>query len=165
MGTIPASSNRNLASLNRFRMSRQLTGFALMACCLFAASCSRGGPALAPATGRVTYKSKPVANADVAFAPESGEGRIATGRTDSDGRFTLGTFAIGDGAMIGKHRVSVMARGPERPPRPGEVGSGMPGEMMPGDPVIPMKYFAPDSSGLTEEVKRGKNHFDLALPN
>ena len=87
------------------------------------------------------------------------------GQTDSDGRFTLGTYAIGDGAAVGSHRVSVIARGPDRPAKPGEVGSGMPGEMMPGDPVIPTKYFTPDSSGLTAEVKRGKNHIDLVLPD
>ena len=48
-------------------------------------------------------------------------------------------------------------------PKAGETGSGMPGEMMPGDPVIPTKYFAPDSSGLTYEVKRGVNRADFEL--
>src|SRR4051812_48383729 len=129
--------------------------------CVLIASCSGGGPALAPVTGRVTYKGKPVASAAVSFAPEGGGARIATGQTDSEGRFTLGTFAIGDGATIGAHRVSVIARGPDRPAKPGETGSGMPGEMMPGDPTIPTKFFSPDSSGLTAEVKRGKNHIDL----
>jgi len=39
----------------------------------------------------------------------------------------------------------------------------MPGEMMAGEPVIPQKYFAPDSSGLTFEVKRGSNRADFEL--
>jgi hypothetical protein len=66
--------------------------------------------------------------------------------------------------MPGKYRVHIIARGPERPPKSGEVVTGMPGEMMPGAPLIPQKYFAPDSSGLTFEVKRGGNtaNFDLA---
>src|SRR6478672_3109711 len=88
--------------------------------CVLVASCSRGGPALAPVTGRVTYKGKPVANAAVSFTLESGGARIATGQTDNDGRFTLGTYAIGDGVTVGSHRVGVIARGPDRPARPGE---------------------------------------------
>jgi hypothetical protein len=59
--------------------------------------------------------------------------------------------------------VSVIARGPERAPKPGESLTGMPGEMMPGEPSIPTKYFAPDTSGLTFEVKRGSNHAKLEL--
>jgi hypothetical protein len=121
------------------------------------------GSTTASVGGRVTYKGKPVANANVSFTPVEGMTRAATGLTDSSGRFTLGTFSISDGALPGKYRISVIARGPDRPPKPGETGSGMPGETMPGDPTIPTKYFAPDTSGLTYEVKRGSNtaNFDL----
>jgi hypothetical protein len=45
------------------------------------------------------------------------------------------------------------------------MGSGMPGETMPGDPLIPVKYFAPDSSGLTFEVTRGNNHAKIEIPD
>jgi hypothetical protein len=114
-------------------------------------------------SGRVTYKGKPVAKANVSFTPAEGAARAAAGLTDSNGYFTLGTFSTNDGALIGKYRISVIARGPDRPPKAGETGSGMPGEMMPGDPVIPTKYFAPDSSGLTHEVKPGSNRVDLDL--
>jgi hypothetical protein len=114
-------------------------------------------------SGRVTYKGKPVPNANVSFTPVEGDTRAAEGLTDSDGRFTLRTFETNDGALPGKYRISVIARGPNRPPKPGETGSGMPGEMMPGDPTIPLKYFAPDTSGLTREVTRGSNRVDLEL--
>ena len=114
-------------------------------------------------SGRVTYKGKPVPNAHVSFTPAEGTSRAAEGLTDSDGEFTLRSFTTNDGALPGKYRISVIARGPDRPLKPGEVGSGMPGETMPGDPVIPMKYFLPDSSGLTYEVKRGKNFVELEL--
>jgi hypothetical protein len=117
---------------------------------------------LVPVSGTVTYKGKPVANADVTFAPEDG-GRVATGHTDASGKFSLTTLALNDGASVGNHRVSVTARGPDRPPKPGETSSGMPGEMMPGEPTIPAKYFAPDTSGITQEVKRGTNHVTLDL--
>ena len=104
-----------------------------------------------------------MAKANVSFTPVEGASRAAEGLTDSNGYYSLHTFTTNDGALIGKYRVSIIARGPDRPPKPGELGSGMPGEMMAGEPVIPQKYFAPDSSGLTFEVKRGSNRADFEL--
>ena len=120
---------------------------------------------MATVSGTVTYKGKPLPNAHVSFWPSEGTGRAASGITDSSGQFTLGTLTTNDGAAPGNYRVSVMARGPDRPPKPGEIGSGMPGETMPGDPLIPTKYFAPDTSGLTYEIKRGKNHAEIKIPD
>ena len=118
---------------------------------------------MAAVSGRVMYKGKPVANADVTFTPDSSAGKPAAGRTDESGHYSLSTDTKGEGANPGKYKVHIIARGPERPPKPGEAITGMPGEMMPGDPLIPQKYFAADSSGLTFEVKRGSNtaNFDL----
>jgi len=127
------------------------------------AGCGGSSSGTAAVSGRVTYKGKPVANANVSFTPAEGASRAATGLTDANGRFTLGTFSTSDGALPGNYRIGVIARGPDRPPKPGETGSGMPGEMMPGDPTIPTKYFAPNTSGLTHEVKRGRNHVELDL--
>ena len=131
-------------------------------CSVLSAGCSDGTTARGAVSGRVTYRDKPVPNAAVTFSPADGS-RTATGRTDDDGNFTLGTFTANDGAAVGKHRVSIIANGPDRPPRPGESGSGMPGEMMPGDPLIPKKYFTPETSGLTHEVVKGQNTVDLKL--
>ena len=121
-----------------------------------------GGSKTSSVTGRVTYKGKPVPKANVSFTPVEGATRAATGLTDDNGNFTLGTFSTSDGALPGKYRIAISAYGPDRAPKPGE-GSGMPGEKVPGDPIIPPKFFAPDSSGLTHEVKRGSNHVDLDL--
>lgn len=144
-------------------MIRTFVPLALVAPLIVILSACSGHGKTASVHGQVTYKGKPVPNASVSFSPVEGTGRAATGITDGNGRFALGTFSRSDGAMIGKYRVSVIARGPERAPKPGEVGSGMPGEMMPGDPLIPTKYFAPDTSGLTFEVKRGSNRADFEL--
>lgn len=130
----------------------------------FAIGCGGSGPRTAPVSGTVAYKGKPVANANVSFAPDDPSGRVATGITDSSGRFTLGTMTADDGAIVGKYKVGVIARGPERPAKAGE-GSGMPGETVPGEPTIPMKYFSPDTSGLVHEVKSGSNSVELALPD
>jgi hypothetical protein len=128
---------------------------------VLAAGC--GGAKTAAVSGRVTFKGKPVPKANVSFIPAEGAGRAAAGFTDESGRYTLGTMSTNDGAAPGKYRISIIARGPDRPPKPGETGSGMPGEMMPGDPAIPVKYFTAESSGLTFEVKRGSNRCDLDL--
>lgn len=131
-----------------------VAGLALLGC---------GGSKTSHVTGTISYQGKPLPNAHVSFWPVEGTGRAASGFTDSNGHFKLGTLSADDGAAPGKYGVSVIARGPERPLKPGEVGSGMPGEKMPGDPIIPLKYFAPDTSGLTFEVKRGSNRADFKL--
>ncbi len=67
-----------------------------------------------PVSGVVTCQGKPVANATVNFTPVADgsraagqRGRVALGLTDKDGRFTLTTYKDGDGAIIGKHIVTV----------------------------------------------------------
>ncbi|MCC6511553.1 MAG: hypothetical protein IT423_20810 [Pirellulaceae bacterium] len=67
-----------------------------------------------PVRGVVTCHGKPVANATVNFTPlpEEGRpkgqrGRVALGLTDNEGRFTLTTYQDGDGAIVGKHTVTV----------------------------------------------------------
>jgi len=124
-----------------------------------------GGGGMAAVRGHVTYKGKPVPNADVTFSPEAAGGQPAAGRTDANGRFSLSTATKGEGALVGKYRVHIIARGPERPPKPGESITGMPGEMMPGDALIPQKYFVADTSGLKFEVKRGGNTANFELPD
>src|SRR5262245_39746565 len=74
-----------------------------------------------PTTGRVTYNGKPVPRANVSFTPVEGSGRAASGLTDNNGYFKLGTFSTSDGALPGNYRISVIARGPDRPPKPGEI--------------------------------------------
>ena len=72
------------------------------------------GPALAPVHGRLTCNGKPVKEAGLIFSPVPAvegakeSGKPATGSTDADGRFVLTTFKSGDGALIGKHRASVV---------------------------------------------------------
>jgi hypothetical protein len=67
-----------------------------------------------PVSGVVTCQGKPVGNATVNFTPlldasraPGQRGRPALGLTDKDGRFTLTTYNDGDGAIVGKHTVTV----------------------------------------------------------
>jgi hypothetical protein len=68
--------------------------------------------------GRVLLDGQPVAGATVLFMPDpDGQGRPASGMTDSDGYFVLMTYRQGDGALPGAYRIVVSkTEGPAAPP-------------------------------------------------
>ncbi|WP_146573736.1 hypothetical protein [Botrimarina hoheduenensis] len=53
---------------------------------------------------------QPLTTAIIRFFPESG--RMCGGQVDEEGRFTLSCIKPGDGAVIGTHRVAVIASEP-----------------------------------------------------
>jgi len=130
---------------------------------LAAAGCGSGRPTTIPVTGVVTLDGKPIAGASVMFEPEAG-GRPATGTTDSSGKFTLKTFEAGDGALPGKHRISVSKSEMTGVQADKE---GLSGPADPGGPkeinYIPKKYANPKTSGLTAEVASGMKPVELTL--
>ena len=72
------------------------------------------GAAVAPVRGRVTCNGGPVPEAVVIFSPvakaegDLEAGKAAQGGTDADGRFTLSTYSTRDGALVGRHKASVV---------------------------------------------------------
>src|SRR5260370_25590049 len=72
------------------------------------AGCGSNEPKIIEVTGILTYKGTPVTNARVTFIPESG--RPSHGETDGEGRFKLNYDKGHDGAIVGKHKVSVKLR-------------------------------------------------------
>jgi hypothetical protein len=134
----------------------QLGAFAATLCILLAGC---GGPdhelVLAPVSGTVTYNGEPLADAMVAFDPEEG-GRIASGKTDEDGRYRLTTVEGYDGAIVGRHGVTVVKVAPTPAPHISDPDAGK--------PLIPEKYFDASTSELTAEVVEGENNvFDFEL--
>jgi hypothetical protein len=130
---------------------------AAWAVAVFAASimvvggCGSGGAASTEAvTGTVTYNGAPVADASVTFTPE--KGRPATGITDAGGKFTLTTNVVGDGAVAGKHKVSIAPNASQVPPMPGTPEAAAAAA---GKPPFPPRYSNPETSGLTADVKEG----------
>jgi len=93
-------------------MRRRVSPFVIVAGALFAAGCGQSN--LARVKGRVTCNGQPVPNAVLMFSPmakspsDKESGKAAEGATDADGRFVASTYKSGDGALIGKHRISVM---------------------------------------------------------
>src|SRR5207249_2020847 len=57
-------------------------------------------------TGTVTLNGKPADQVEVAFNPKK-NGRLTTGVTDADGKFTLSTAKPNDGAMPGEYAVTL----------------------------------------------------------
>ena len=78
----------------------------LLAGCLAVVGCAKPGRApTAKAAGTLSAGGAPLAGVNVTFTPAAG--RSASATTDAEGRFSLSTFAPGDGAVPGKHRVTL----------------------------------------------------------
>ena len=111
--------------------------------------CGPSYPETIPVTGSVSLDGKPVAGAAVVFTPE--EGHLATGTTDGSGQFELSTFQLGDGALPGKHRVTV-AKTTVDPKAGGKIVF-----------LIPQEFGNLQTSQLTCDVQKemGPVQFDL----
>src|SRR4051812_7957181 len=64
-------------------------------------------PTRVPVSGKVLIDGEPLTYGAVVFSPEGG--RQSSGIIDKAGHFTLTCFEPGDGALIGKHHVQVLA--------------------------------------------------------
>jgi hypothetical protein len=126
-----------------------------------AAGCGRKDGRV-PVRGTVTYRGQPLPNALVVFMPETPGVLPSSGLTDRNGRYQLMTTVPGDGAAVGKHRVTITARKPDKELK-GGARSVTGSATEPGAPLIPTKYFMPDTSGLTAEVKPGGITADFKL--
>lgn len=127
------------------------------------AGCGPDRPKTIPVSGTVTFDGKPIAGAAVLLMPEA-PGRPATGETDESGNFTMMTFEPGDGALPGKHAVTVTKKkvtgllADKDGLSVGEAPGGMKVEWL-----LPQKYSDPKTSGFTVEVKSGMEPLVLEL--
>lgn len=101
-----------------------------------AIGCGDGRPKRVPVSGQVLIDGKPLTRGYVQFAP--GDSRASTGGLDANGRFSLTCFEMNDGAVTGKHVVTVMSQEPI------------------GQETIkwhaPKKYASTTTSGLQQEI-------------
>lgn len=119
-------------------------------------SCGDGRPQRFAVTGTIAYHGQPVTDAQVMFMPK--EGRPAAGMTNVDGRFTLTSFAAGDGTLPGEHIVCVSKTVPDPNSNPklpyGRTIS-----------VLPQRYQSYASSPLRANVTPSDSNdfrFDLS---
>ncbi len=100
-------------------------GLALAVSAVLVSGCGggSGGFATAKVRGKVTFDGQPVADASVTFTPQKSAdggktgqtGKSAAGTTDKDGVFVLSTYGQGDGAVVGKHSVTVGSNDADKP--------------------------------------------------
>jgi hypothetical protein len=146
---------------------RRCAAAGLAVLCALPVGCgpSTGVP-VAKVRGTITYRGKPVAKASISFIPEKVGTVPALATTGPDGTYALSTYGNGDGAPVGPCRVAISLTG-ESPPLPEHLAKAEAAAetlRMPGKPLIPKKYFSPETSGLKADVVAGKdNVFDFAL--
>lgn len=146
MNTVSASTRRLL--LPRFSL-----GFALV---LLVAVIGCGGKQSASVKGTVKTNGQAVTGGTLVFSPVgTGEvGKPATATIGADGSYTLGTDRPGDGAVVGKHRVTFS------PPEP-QVTEEQRTNPKFTPPPPPYRGLAPKPAEV--EVKAGSNTIDLEL--
>lgn len=138
-------------------------------------------PKTIPVTGSVAYKGKPLEGANVSFFNDKSP-RVASGVTDAEGKFTLSTYDINDGAIAGDYKITVSkfdataasnaaaaSSGGSTVPDPANLTSSYVAAMNKGKAatsksLIPEVYQKQDTTPLKETVKDGQeNKFLLQL--
>lgn len=117
--------------------SRKFLPLVLLA---FVIGCGGNKPEVAPVRGKVLLDGEPLKVGSVVTLPDAGRG--SRGVIGPDGTFELTTYAKGDGARIGPHKVGVTAY----------EGGGKGPEAELGTLLVPQHYTNPATSGLSIEV-------------
>jgi hypothetical protein len=130
-----------------------------------------GGERLGKVSGTVTVGGKPVPTGTIQFIPAAGKAAIAS--IEPDGTYTLTTHKPGDGALVGPHKVVILATrvGPasvvaatfEDELKPaGDSGKRLvPGKV---EWLVPERFSQLDTTDLTTTVTAGDNTINLDVP-
>ena len=124
--------------------------------------CSKETPPMARVSGKVMYGKQPVTSGGLRFAPTSGTvGKPASAVIKSDGSYELTTYASGDGAVVGRHKVLYTAGGASsvvtanlparntRSSRPGDTWPGRIGRFSPASGSSGKCTAHPPSNGFS----------------
>ncbi len=140
--------------------------------CLLLPGCGPDRPETATVTGKVTFRGSPVSAGKIMFYPETG--RAAVGTISADGTYRLTTFDSGDGAILGKHQVTITAsKVTGGPPQPKtfqdelKLARQKPAKATTPPKVVwlvPKEYSQRNTSQLPAEVVRGTNTINFPLP-
>ncbi|EAQ78069.1 hypothetical protein [Blastopirellula marina] len=70
----------------------------------------KGTPETAPVYGVVNFRGAPLPEGIVKLHPDNATAHPATGMIQADGSFEVTTYSHHDGAVLGKHKVTVMVQ-------------------------------------------------------
>jgi hypothetical protein len=115
-------------------------------------ACSKNEIDLSQVTGVITLDGQPLESAQIEFTPEAG--RISIGTSDAAGRYHLRYTNERNGALHGKHKVSITTA---LPPVQEEGAPWTKGRKE----LLPARYNS--KTELTAEVKPGKNDINFEL--
>src|SRR5262249_21383008 len=107
-------------------------------------------PECAPVTGKVTMGGEPLVGAMVTFHPEK-PGNPGQAASEADWTYILNTYGSHDGALVGKHTVTIERYLPPMPTQPG-------GKLPSSKSSVPAKYAKRETSPFKVEVKSGTNN-------
>jgi hypothetical protein len=164
-------------------LARLLSVSAIGLLCLGFAGCTgKSGPKLTtyPVSGKITLNGEAVEGATVMFQPANPGGDVqgASGVTDKNGVYKLGSQKAGDGCMAGDFNVTVTKFESATPTGEAktdlsvaeqtklmeEAYKGQTAGAKGPTNLIPQKYSAGTTSGLTATVKpEGPNDFPFDL--
>jgi hypothetical protein len=135
----------------------------MLALGLLAATGCGGGDGLEmfPVRGEVTYKGKPLVRGIVNYLPSSPGARPASGSIQPDGTFVLTTQARDDGAVRGTYDIVVHSYedNPDAPKTREEIEAQGSRSAALVKSIIPDRYTAPETSGLTDTVDENHSGF------
>lgn len=128
-----------------------------------------------PASGTIKLNGAPLSDAVVTFAPTEGQ-PTAFGTTNADGKFTLTTYDLNDGAAAGNFKVVVTKTAEEGSASGSGEGGDHEAEAEAANKahdakgsdeslsLVPNAFSSFDTTTLTAEVKStGENSFTLEL--
>jgi hypothetical protein len=156
------------------RVNRTHASWSVLFWCLLVlvtAGCGSKYPPTAPVNGKITIDGKPVTTGRISFHPVNGE-RPALANIQPDGSYSLTTFEDGDGALLGRHKVSIKStrieNAPSTPKDLKEEAEFNAKGLFSGKPhlvfLVDKKYYDDRTTDLEAEVKPGDNQIDFKLP-
>lgn len=171
MSNLPLTTRLIFHTVTNMRIALKVLG---LGCAVLLSGCGSKQPPppakVYPVSGKVTYKGEPLVGADLTFFNEESN-RSAFGRTNDRGEYKLTTFSPNDGAVPGKHLVTIVKIEP--PPQVKEAPVDSPEYVPPAagqsttpppKSVFPEKYGDRTTSGLVAIVNESADNvvnFDL----
>lgn len=114
--------------------------------------CGGEGRELAPITGKVLFRGKPLPFGGVMF--QSSSGQPATAVIQPDGSFEMKTHGEGAGAAVGRNKVRITCSESQDPNRKSASAGG---ELALGRRLIPKRYGSFHTSKLEVDIKPDQN--------